>query len=187
MNSITQYMITAMHAGYLRQDREEITNAAYQDEDTEMSNTDRRNMDGHFVASAVVLNPARDRALVIHHNFLKKILFPGGHIDQGEDPMISAFREVFEETGYHARPLAAFPINIDSHDIPANPAKNEGAHRHHDLLFLGEANDAQKPVAQEEEVTGVQWVTFDQLLGLGDPRMVTVIASIRKYLHLSSM
>lgn len=56
--------------------------------------------------------------------------------------MDSAFREVLEETGvadvvpYRSTVTNAIPLDVDSHHIPANPRKNEGAHVHHDFLYL---------------------------------------------------
>jgi 8-oxo-dGTP pyrophosphatase MutT (NUDIX family) len=140
--------------------------------------TQRSNMDGHFVASVVVLSLARDRLLVIDHKTLGKVLFPGGHIDDGEDAMVAAFREVREETGYCARPLMAVPIDVDTHLIPANPKKNEGKHVHHDLLFVGEADDSIAPNLAMDEVDGGRWIDFTQASLYGE-RFIRVVRALQ--------
>ncbi len=120
--------------------------------------TDRSDMNGHYTAGGLVIDSSGKYVLMIHHRILDKWLFPGGHIDGGEDPMVAAFREVHEETGYVARPLLGYPIDVDSHPIPANPTKDEGAHIHHDLLFVGTCDMSVAPLVQEQEVLAVRWV-----------------------------
>jgi len=185
MSNITYHMIEAMKRGFLPTERAELNNASFYSEDDLYSPTDRRNMAGHFVASAIVLSPSHNCALMIHHKFLDRLLFPGGHIDDREDPLVAAFREVFEETGCYARPLAHHPIDFDSHDIPVNPAKGEEAHRHHDMLFLGETSDDQQLALAEREIMGARWMTLDQIAALPERRFARVVAATRRY--LSSM
>ena len=179
-NNINHYLLQAVCKGCAPHNRTTLLQALG-DEDSEMSGVDRRNMNGHFVASAVVLNETHNRVLMIHHKFLQKVLFPGGHIDPNEDAMIAAFREVFEETGIAARPLLHYPIDIDSHIIPENPNKGEGAHVHHDLLFVGEANSTQSSMIAKEEITFAQWIPIENLREMGE-RNVRVHDRIAKVL-----
>lgn len=162
MPSISTYILESRAAGFVA-DAQNILDLS-----TEDNCAFRSNAKEHFVAGAVVLNPARDAVLMIHHNFLQKTLFPGGHIDDHEDALVAAFREVFEETGYRARPLLAHPIDIDSHPIPENPGKGEAAHTHHDLLFLGEADDMVMGEMAEQEVSAVLWMPLDRLPEISD-------------------
>jgi 8-oxo-dGTP pyrophosphatase MutT (NUDIX family) len=91
---------------------------------------------GHITTSGLVIKD--DKALLIFHPYLKQWFQPGGHIDNLEEPIEAAIREVFEETGVVCKSLNGFmdPIDIDLHEIPANPKKGEGAHLHIDLLFV---------------------------------------------------
>lgn len=182
MHGIDNYMLKALPHGCLPLERSELNLALNRDSDEDMdySCIDRRNMDGHFTASAVVLDETRQYALMVHHKALGKLLFPGGHIDPYEDAMIAAFREVWEETGYRARPLLAFPIDFDSHPIPANKSKNEGDHRHHDMLFLGEASRDSAPIAQLEEVSGVEWVPVSRIEQMPNPRFNRVVKMLKR-------
>src|SRR6186713_1142021 len=81
-------------------------------------------------SSALVLDPALTRALVIHHRVFDVWLQPGGHYEPPGSLWDSACREVREETGLDA--MAPFPstidaalLDIDTHPIPARAAKGE--------------------------------------------------------------
>ncbi|MDX3075791.1 NUDIX hydrolase [Streptomyces sp. MI02-7b] len=53
-------------------------------------------------------------------------------------------------------------IDIDVHDIDANPAKGEGAHQHFDFRFVFYLVPEQHPrlALQDEEVSGASWLEF---------------------------
>lgn len=114
---------------------------------------------GHITASGLVIRDGQ--ALLIFHPFIKTWLQPGGHIDDGENPIDAAIREVYEETGVTCKPIAGSldPLDIDLHEIPANPKKGEGAHLHIDLLFLLDA------VEEGESPEGIQkaWLIFEEV------------------------
>jgi 8-oxo-dGTP pyrophosphatase MutT (NUDIX family) len=119
----------------------------------------RSNQLGHITASGLVI--INDKALVIYHPFIKQWFQPGGHIDEDEDPIQAAIREVFEETGVTCEPLDERfdPIDIDLHEIPANLNKGEARHLHIDLLFV------LKVIKEEESPEGIKkaWIPFDQI------------------------
>ena len=80
---------------------------------------------------------------------------------------MSALREAREETGVEAlQPHPEYidpasglapPLDIDSHAIPANPRKQEGAHWHHDYAYLLLA-DSRAPLSpQLAEVQAAAW------------------------------
>jgi 8-oxo-dGTP pyrophosphatase MutT (NUDIX family) len=134
---------------------------------------DRKNFNGHITASAFVIDPAQSAMLLIQHAFLNRWLQPGGHVDPGESPIRAALREVKEEIGIDESELTLIPLDdgnpeipldIDSHDIPANKTKQEGAHVHHDFRYLfiyrGKGNFA----LDEKEVAGCKWAPFEELL-----------------------
>ncbi len=95
----------------------------------------RVNQIGHITASGLVIRD--EKVLLIFHPFIKSWFQPGGHIDDGENPVQAAIREVHEETGYVCELDSdnQEPIDIDIHEIPANPKKDEGTHLHIDLLY----------------------------------------------------
>jgi ADP-ribose pyrophosphatase len=119
----------------------------------------RSTKQGHITASGLVIKDGK--ALLIFHPFIKQWFQPGGHIDEDEEPIQAAIREVFEETGVVCEPLNGFlnPIDIDLHEIPENPKKAEGSHLHIDLLFtlrVVEEGDSPEDIQKA-------WVPVDQI------------------------
>jgi 8-oxo-dGTP pyrophosphatase MutT (NUDIX family) len=119
----------------------------------------RSNQLGHITASGLVIKGGK--VLLIFHPYIKQWLQPGGHIDDDELPIEAAIREVHEETGILCEPTEGRldPIDIDLHEIPANPKKGEGAHLHIDLLFLLQV------IEERESSEDIQkaWTPFDQI------------------------
>jgi len=113
---------------------------------------------GHLTASAILVDPATSRTLLIKHRKLGLWLQPGGHFEPGElAPDEAALREVREETGLPGKVLRL--LDVDVHEIPAR--KDEPAHEHFDLRYLVE-------VPAEGEIVGdgadaVRWLTPAEL------------------------
>ena len=132
----------------------------------------RTNKYGHITASGLVVR--NDQILLIFHPYIKEWFQPGGHIDEGENPIEAAIREVHEETGVICRPIAEYldPIDIDFHEIPDNPKKREARHLHVDLLFLLEV------VNEEESPEDIQkaWLPLAEI---SNPRLQRVLVKIR--------
>lgn len=119
----------------------------------------RSNRLGHITASGLVIH--ENKVLLIFHPYIKRWFQPGGHIDEGELPVDAAIREAYEETGFVCTLDPEFPelIDIDIHEIPANPKKGEGPHLHIDLLYK------LKVLRQEKspEDISCKWFSFDQV------------------------
>jgi 8-oxo-dGTP pyrophosphatase MutT (NUDIX family) len=103
----------------------------------------RKNFAGHITASGFVLSPDHKKLALVKHKFLNRYLQPGGHVEETDATVLAAAqREILEETDiqscrhlpFHSDPL--LPIDIDTHEIPANPKKNEPKHLHHDFRFV---------------------------------------------------
>jgi 8-oxo-dGTP pyrophosphatase MutT (NUDIX family) len=114
---------------------------------------------GHITASGLVIRDGG--VLLIFHPYIKQWFQPGGHIDDGEEPIRAAIREVFEETGVVCESLGGFldPVDIDLHEIPENPKKGEGVHLHIDLLFALQVIEERESPEEIEKA----WVPFDQV------------------------
>ncbi len=128
---------------------------------------DRATMPGHVTTSAIVVTPARDRVLLIHHRKLLRWLQPGGHWESADAFWQSAQREAREETGIEAalHPWHGgrdLPLDIDTHWIPPR-ANGEPGHWHHDLRFALVADAGQDLAADAQETLGAAWRPFSDL------------------------
>lgn len=114
---------------------------------------------GHITCTGAVLNPARDKLLLVHHKRLNRWLLPGGHVEREDaGPEASARREVLEETGAQLAAGAGILLNLDVHAIP--PKKSEPLHLHHDLIW-GLQAVAEELVCSEES-RAVLWCGLDE-------------------------
>jgi len=114
----------------------------------------------HVTGSTWVVNPDRNRILLMHHKKHNQWFQPGGHADGDADILRVALRETEEETGLdssHLKLLRKEVFDIDIHDIPAN--KIEPRHEHIDVRFLVEIDDS-LPVPGNDESHEVLWVNL---------------------------
>ena len=111
--------------------------------------------DGHITASAVVLDAAAERTLLIYHRKLERWLQPGGHVETTDaDLVAAALREATEETGIAGLAIDADPVHLDVHWV--------GTHYHYDVRFLVWAPAGAEPVANAE-VERFRWTTPKEL------------------------
>jgi 8-oxo-dGTP pyrophosphatase MutT (NUDIX family) len=146
----------------------------------------RSNMTGHITCSATVLNPQGTKVLLVDHVALGKWLTPGGHVEADGSLAGAALREVAEETGVVDAALHAWtlhrglPLDVDSHAIPANPRKQEGAHVHHDFQFLAIAPEHPELRVQLAEVHAARWADVEELYEWTEPRVQRVLAKLQQ-------
>ncbi len=116
--------------------------------------------------------------------FAGQYLPPGGHIEQGENPLEAAVREVREETGLEIEVLdfrSGTPMVLDSRTVRMpDPIRVQVEyidrhHKHVDFVLLGEISGDNDwiPDSHREQVS---WVSVNELKGLEMPRNVKDLA-----------
>ena len=89
---------------------------------------------GHLTASACVVDPNRNKTLLLLHKKLGRWLQPGGHADGDGNLAHVAWREAFEETGIDGLKILLPSVDLDIHPIPAHGSDPE--HLHYDVRFI---------------------------------------------------
>ena len=133
---------------------------------------DRKNFTGHFTASCFVVSKKTNKIILVYHNFLKKYLQPGGHIESIDlNPLEASKRELLEETGIEIEKLTYYkadllnelvPLNISVHQIPENIIKEEKKHYHYDLQYLFFCEEELDVNIDLSEVNNFEWVDWKE-------------------------
>jgi 8-oxo-dGTP pyrophosphatase MutT (NUDIX family) len=124
----------------------------------------RAQLDGHFTASAWIVNKSRTHALLTLHRKLGRWLQLGGHADGNENLIEVALKEAEEESGLTSLKLVDSNIfDLDKHIIPERPHVKE--HFHFDVRYLFEA-DINEPLIISHESVSLAWITFDSVVDM---------------------
>lgn len=140
----------------------------------------RRTFPGHVTTSAFILDEEGGQVLLIHHRSLARWLQPGGHYEPPDDLARSALREALEETGVEGLALdpwhaaSGIPVDIDSHLIPARPARDEPEHWHHDFRYIVRAGSGSQLRPDLAEVHGAEWRDVRELEGIAPQSLVNL-------------
>lgn len=110
----------------------------------------RGRLDGHFTASAWLVDRAGARVLLTHHRKLGIWVQLGGHADGDRDLRRVALREAEEESGLAG--LRADPeiYDLDRHWIPGH--KGVPGHWHYDVRYVVRAGASEVFVVSEESL-----------------------------------
>lgn len=120
---------------------------------------ERSNLRAHFTASSWIVNPARDRVLMVWHNLYRSWSWTGGHADGDADLPAVAIREAQEETGLTATPLTDGIFSLET--LTVNGHEKRGcyvpSHLHLNVTYLLQADDTQPLRVKADENSGVRW------------------------------
>ena len=120
----------------------------------------RTNPVAHMTASAWVVNPGRDRVLMVYHKIYDSWSWTGGHADGEENLAAVALREVKEETGVKNARLVSEDIlslevlTVDGHE---KNGAYVSSHLHLNVTYLVEADEHDALTVCEAENSGVRW------------------------------
>ncbi len=124
----------------------------------------RERLEGHFTASAWIVNEKRTHTLLTLHRKLGRWLQLGGHADGNENLIEVAMKEAEEESGLKSLRLVDENIfDLDKHIIPQRPHVPE--HFHFDVRYLFEA-DINEPLIMSDESISLAWITFDSVVDM---------------------
>ena len=171
-----------MHKPYPGQEAESLEKMKrFMETDGKDNLFSRSNQEGHFTASAWVVNAQMDKVLLVHHKKLNKWLQPGGHADGSDDILAMARQEVWEETGLKNVKLGYDGIfDVDAHPIPEAPKNGvmEPAHTHYDIRYLLIA-DENTPLAVSDESNDLSWFDLDKAVQF-NPELERMVLKTQK-------
>jgi 8-oxo-dGTP pyrophosphatase MutT (NUDIX family) len=108
----------------------------------------RERLEGHFTASAWLVDRTGLRVLLTHHRKLGLWLQLGGHADGDRDLARAALREAGEESGLDDLSVEASIFDIDRHRIPEHKGVPE--HWHYDVRFVVRTGEREDFVVSDE-------------------------------------
>ncbi|MEU3600104.1 NUDIX hydrolase [Streptomyces sp. NPDC006798] len=135
--------------------------------------------EGHLTASALIVDPGRERVLLTLHRKLGMWLQMGGHCEPGDPTLAAAaLREATEESGIPGLTLVAArdgvpgPVRLDRHPIPAP------CHWHLDVQYAALA-PAGATARISDESLDVRWFGYAEVAEVADDSVVRLLERAR--------
>lgn len=120
----------------------------------------------HFTASGVVFNESFTKVLFIYHKIYDSWGWMGGHLDGSTDFLITAKKEIYEESGLkNITPILPEPISIEVLPVWAHLKNGEvvAAHQHLNVTFSFTAKEEDELKINHFETNGVKWILITEL------------------------
>lgn len=134
-----------------------------------LSNKDifsRENKIMHMSASCWILNPTKDKVLMIYHKIYNSWSWLGGHADGNEDLLFVAKKELEEESGithYHLMDEQPFSIEILTVNGHIKHGHFVNSHLHLNVTYLFEIDENERLIQNQEETNGIKWIKINEL------------------------
>ncbi|MDF3297993.1 NUDIX hydrolase [Streptomyces tropicalis] len=128
--------------------------------------------DGHVTASALVIDPVRERVLLTLHGKLRMWLQMGGHCEPGDPTLAAAaLREATEESGIAGLTLLpGGPVRLDRHHTPCA--------WHLDVQYAATAPAGAVETISDESLD-LRWFPYDEVAGVADESVVRLLEATR--------
>lgn len=122
----------------------------------------------HFTASALIIN--NNKVLLVYHKKLDVWLYPGGHVEDDENPDEALFREVREETGleveiisHRDNSLSDKNNDVSSLHLPyAVLCELVGDHYHNDLIYKCKIKEGNKLQFNSKESSDIGFFNYEE-------------------------
>jgi 8-oxo-dGTP pyrophosphatase MutT (NUDIX family) len=143
----------------------------------------RERMQGHFTASALLVDPLRAQVMLVMHPRVKRWLQMGGHIESTDRSFReAALRECQEESGFTHIDVGEFPVRLDRHEVPCKSPSGEVIHSvHWDVQFLAVVDSGQVREITEDAQT--KWWGVEEFIPGLDRSVERLIGAARHILE----
>ncbi|MET8795909.1 NUDIX domain-containing protein [Nocardia sp. NPDC004568] len=137
----------------------------------------------HLVSYVVVVDPTGDAVFLVHHIKAGRWLPPGGHVEPGEHPALTARREAAEELGVTAAPgLHHDPLFLTI----TTTVGIDGGHEDVSLWYVLVADRSTEFTLDPGEFHAGRWWGMDEVAGAEpagfDPHFPRFLAKLRRVL-----
>lgn len=126
----------------------------------------RENLVGHFSSSCWIVNPSRDKVLMVFHSLFKTWSWAGGHADGDSDLLRVAVKEAQEETSLsRVRPVLSNPIDLNVMVVHNHYKRGKFVprHLHYNAVYLLEADETASFQVKPDENSGVKWIRVENV------------------------
>lgn len=142
----------------------------------------REREQGHFTASALLVDPMRAQVMLVMHPRVKRWLQMGGHIESADRSFReAALRESQEESGFTHIDVGEFPVRLDRHEVVCKSLSGEvNKSVHWDVQFLALIDSVQVREITEDAET--RWWGIDESIPGLDHSVELLIGAARAFL-----